>query len=205
MTAKAAADLFAVVGPNGSGKSSALYAMQVDDSLTFVNPDDIARIDFSHIKDIEERNRLAWMSCNAQREALLSRRLSFGFETVGSHPGKVEFLGKAKSLGYTITLLFVATEDPEINLQRIKHRVVQGGHDVPEEKVKARYQRTLGLLADYFDVADCASVWDNSLDSTKGSIRELVYKDYDGKITVLPEAFEVYWIQKHLLSKLKLS
>jgi predicted ABC-type ATPase len=133
MTAKAAADLFAVVGPNGSGKSSALYAMQVDDSLTFVNPDDIARIDFSHIKDIEERNRLAWMSCNAQREALLSRRLSFGFETVGSHPGKVEFLGKAKSLGYTIALLFVATEDPEINLQRIKHRVVQGGHDVPEE------------------------------------------------------------------------
>jgi predicted ABC-type ATPase len=202
MPRKAAVDLFAVVGPNGSGKSSALYAMQVDNSLIFVNPDDIARTDFSHIKDVEERNRLAWVSCNAQREALLSRHLSFGFETVGSHPSKVDFLKRAKDFGYTVTLLFVATENSEINLRRIKHRVAQGGHDVPAEKVKARYRRTLNLLPEYFSVADCASVWDNSLDSNRGAIRELVHKDYDGQITVLPEAFEVRWVQRCLISKL---
>ncbi|GHT77887.1 hypothetical protein FACS1894104_0230 [Actinomycetota bacterium] len=125
-------DLFIVVGPNGSGKSSAIYLTNIDGSLIFVNPDDVARNEFAHIKDKEERNRLAWESCNNQRDALLLKKVSFGFETVGSHKSKVELLIKAKKLGYNVILLFVATEDPEINIRRIKHRVSQGGHDVPE-------------------------------------------------------------------------
>ena len=194
-------ELFAVVGPNGSGKSSAIYETHIDESIVFVNPDDIARLEYPDVADQAERDMLAWTSCNAQREALLSEGVTFGFETVGSHPSKVEFLKKAKLLGYKVTLLFVATEDPEINIARIRQRQLKGGHGVPDEKVRSRYARTLSLLKDYFETADEAFVWDNSREAESGGragIRELVRKTSEG-VTILDDSENVAWVQDYLL------
>lgn len=199
-------ELIAVVGPNGSGKSSAIYETSINDNIIFVNPDDIARSQFSHIEDEDARNRHAWFSCNAQREALLAECVSFGFETVGSHPSKVDFLRAAKDLGYTVIVLFVATESPGINIERIKQRQLKGGHGVPDEKVISRYGRTLDLLYDYFQVADYVRVWDNSIEaetSSDSAMRELVRKTPEG-IEVLEDARDVSWAQRYLLSKLDL-
>lgn len=196
--------ILAVVGPNGSGKSSALYSSRVNERLVFINPDDIARNEFPHISSDEERNRLAWNRCNELRDELIEAGVSFGFETVGSHPSKVELLLHAKEIGYRIALLFVATESPEINIERIKHRVSQGGHNVPDEKVRARYERTLKLLPDYFSLADTASIWDNSKEGTSDNpaIKLLVEKEDGNPITVTPEAADVTWVKKYLLSDL---
>jgi len=193
--------IIAVVGPNGSGKTSAIYKTEVCDTLTFINPDDVAKRDFMHIDDIAERNFLAWQQCNSLRESLVVQGVSFGFETVGSHPSKVELLKEAKGLGFTVILLFVGTENPEINIARIEHRVALGGHGVSATKVRARYQRTMKLLKNYFDVADIATVWDNSVDaptSHESTIRELVRKEYDGTIVVSPDYQQVQWIQDYL-------
>ena len=194
-------ELFVVVGPNGSGKSSAIYETELDDSIIFVNPDDIARSEFADIVDEDERNYRAWLSCNAQRDALLAERITFGFETVGSHPSKVEFIKKAKDLGYSVTVLFVSTEDPRINIERIRQRELKGGHGVPDEKVIQRYYRTLGLLKDYFEAADQIFIWDNTRDAEseeRAQIRELVRKTSEG-ITIREEAHDVKWIQEYLL------
>ena len=191
--------LIAVVGPNGSGKSSAIYETEIEDSVLFVNPDDIARTEFASIPDEDERNLLAWKKCNALREALLLEGVSFGFETVGSHPSKISFLETARKLGYEIIVLFVATENPEINIRRIRQRQAQGGHGVPDDKVRSRYDRTLDLLPEYIRVADYARVWDNSIDaetSEVGAMRELAKKTPDG-IEVLPDADEVRWFGAH--------
>jgi predicted ABC-type ATPase len=194
--------ILAVVGPNGSGKSSALYRTEVDEALPFINPDDIARNDFANIPDDAERNRLAWHRCNELREKLVTNGISFGFETVGSHPSKVELLAHAKELGYRVGLLFVATESPDINKRRVLHRVSQGGHPVPDDKIEARYYRTLTLLPKYFEVADTASIWDNTLeaDSRNPAIRNLVRKEVDGSITMLPAAEQINWIKTYLLN-----
>lgn len=194
--------LVAVVGPNGSGKSSALYETQVADDLLFINPDDIARRDFSHVADRAERDLLAWQACNAQRDALLAARMPFGFETVGSHPSKAELLERAKALGHTVVLLFVATEDPEINIGRIAARQAKGGHGVPDDKVRSRYWRTLGLLGRFFDAADYATVWDNSEECEGGAIVELVRKSPGAGVEVLPGAWDVAWAREHLLRHL---
>lgn len=193
-------ELVAVIGPNGSGKSSAIYETKVDSRLVFVNPDDIARREFAEVADAAERDYLAWLSCNAQRDALLTQGRSFGFESVGSHVSKVEFIKTAKRLGYTVTLLFVATEDPEINIARIKHRMLRGGHGVSDEKVRSRYHRTLSLLPEYIHAVDYAMVWDNSIDSSEGgsSMRELVRKTPERGIEVLPAACGVAWIRSAL-------
>lgn len=194
-------EIVAVIGPNGSGKTSAVFATGVSNALPFINPDDIAKHDYGHIRDEDKRNQLAWLKCNALRELLIADGESFGFETVGSHPSKVELLKNARRLGYLVTVLFVGTETPDINIRRIAQRVALGGHSVPDEKVRARYQRTMRLLPEYFDVADVATVWDNSIDDDAGSksgaaIRELVRKDSDGIILTTPDAQKVHWIQK---------
>ena len=79
-----------------------------------------------------------------------------------SSPDKVNFLHKAQQAGYRTYLYFVATEDADINVSRVQHRVAMGGHPVPEEKIRQRYTRSLALLADAVTYANLAYIFDNS-------------------------------------------
>ena len=81
------------------------------------------------------------------RHECLSRLESFSFETVFSHPSKIDILQEARQKGYRTYLYFVATENPQINLTRIASRVLDGGHDVPTDKIVARYKRCLDNAA----------------------------------------------------------
>jgi len=96
------------------------------------------------------------------RHKLLEAKISFTFETVMSSPDKVEFLQKAHRAGFRTYLYYVATEDPSINIDRVRHRVAMGGHPVPEEKIVARYARSLDLLIDAVTHSDRAYIFDNS-------------------------------------------
>jgi len=96
------------------------------------------------------------------RRKLLEKRVSFSFETVMSSPDKVTLLETAQSLGYRTYLYFIATDDPAINVSRVKSRVRMGGHDVPEDKIASRYARSLDLLLDAVRHTNRAYVFDNS-------------------------------------------
>lgn len=96
------------------------------------------------------------------RNQLLESRTSFTFETVMSSPSKVDFLKTARAAGFRAYLYFVATEDPEINIARVRHRVERGGHPVPDEKIVERYHRCLGLLDPAVQNSDRAYIFDNS-------------------------------------------
>ncbi len=86
------------------------------------------------------------------------------FETVMSTVKNIEFLNVAKAKNYKIITIFVTTQDPEINLGRIKSRVMNGGHDVPEETVKRRFYSSLALLPKAITVSNVIHVYDNSKD-----------------------------------------
>lgn len=96
------------------------------------------------------------------RRQLLSSNASFTFETVMSSRDKVDFLGEARRAGFRTYLYFVATEDPAINVDRVRQRVATGGHHVPEEKIVSRYVRSLDLLMDAVAACDRAYIFDNS-------------------------------------------
>ncbi|HLX63837.1 MAG TPA: zeta toxin family protein [Planctomycetota bacterium] len=96
------------------------------------------------------------------RQKLLEKRVSFTFETVMSHPDKVELLSRAKSAGYRTYLYYVATENQEINVERVASRIEKGGHAVSRSKVVARYKRSLGLLASAIKNSSRAFIFDNS-------------------------------------------
>lgn len=111
---------------------------------------------------VEVNSYFASVLADFIRHKLLAARISFTFETVMSSPDKVEFLHKAQQAGFRTYLYYVATEDPEINISRVKHRVAMGGHPVPDDKVVSRYTRSLDLLSDAVSFSDRAYIFDNS-------------------------------------------
>lgn len=80
------------------------------------------------------------------RNRLLKRGKTFTFETVMSHPSKIKFIADAAKKGYKVYLYFIATDDLQINLNRVKLRVKKGGHHVAPSKIRKRYLNTLKLL-----------------------------------------------------------
>ncbi|WP_259640270.1 hypothetical protein [Pseudomonas syringae group genomosp. 3] len=96
------------------------------------------------------------------RHQLLEQAASFTFETVMSDRSKVDFIKRAKSLGYRTYLYFVATEAPEININRVAIRVGEGGHNVNPDTIRARYHRCLTLLPEAIQASSRAYLFDNS-------------------------------------------
>jgi len=132
------------------------------------------------------------------RYSMVEQQVSFSFETVMSHPGKVEFLNYAAQKGYTTYLYYIATESPDININRVENRVAKGGHDVPVQKIKARYNRSLDLLLDALKASDRAYLMDNS----KKSNFVILEKKYNGM--GYPQTKKMpRWFEKYVLNKLK--
>jgi predicted ABC-type ATPase len=93
---------------------------------------------------------------------LIKRAKKLSFETVFSHSSKLAVMDKARKNGYMVYLYFVATESPLMNVDRVKTRVKQGGHDVPTEKIMERYWRSLKQLVPALDLCYHAFLFDNS-------------------------------------------
>lgn len=96
------------------------------------------------------------------KEQYLKHRISFSFETVFSHPAKIDILRRAQAAGFKTYMYFVATENPVINVNRIRERVALGGHDVPEEKTRSRYLRCMEQVRYALPYLNRAYFFDNS-------------------------------------------
>jgi predicted ABC-type ATPase len=126
----------------------------------------VARMSFASGKlvfaGVEVNAYFASVAADFVRRELLERKVTFTFETVMSSPDKVTLLEKAKRIGYRTYLYYIATEDPQINISRVRNRVNLGGHPVPEDKIVSRYHRSLDLLMEAIYHTDRAYVFDNS-------------------------------------------
>jgi predicted ABC-type ATPase len=133
--------IVALAGPNGAGKSTFFQAHLRPAGLRFVNADDLAsELNLGPYESAAVATQL--------RHALVQQRESFVFETVFSDPvgDKVAFLRDATRAGYTVVLCFIGLDRAETSEERVAMRVLQGGHDVPTEKLAARFDRTLANL-----------------------------------------------------------
>lgn len=133
------------------------------------------------------------------RQELLQRRLWFTFETVMSHEGKVDLLAQAQGLGYKTYLYYIATDDPAINIARVRNRVSQGGHDVSEEKITNRYYRSLGLLMEAIRHTNRAYIWDNS---GEGEGQVLLAEIANGRELVRKSDLMPAWFKKAVMDKI---
>ena len=157
-------------GPDGSGKSTlrAKIVSEGYDLGTYINADDIASamVQLAQLKGRRAKReafeRPAFEEAEARRQQCLEAGAPFSFETVFSHPSKIEFIKLAKAHGFRVKLLIVGTESAQISIARVKKRVAEGGHDVPEDKIVARYERTMRHLRIASLLADQTYVFDNS-------------------------------------------
>jgi predicted ABC-type ATPase len=149
--------IVAVAGPNGAGKSTFFAAHLAPAGLRFVNADDLAR---ELGVDAAEGAHLA----NELRKTLLDLGESFVFETVFSDPvgDKVRFLEEAVQKGYSVVICYIGVDSIEISQERVAMRVLQGGHDVPDDKLAARFSRTQSNLTRAIRTLPQVLVFDNN-------------------------------------------
>ncbi|KHD07132.1 hypothetical protein PN36_28040 [Candidatus Thiomargarita nelsonii] len=186
-----------VAGPNGSGKSTFtdnILKKSVNLGV-YINPDEIAK---TLAGDELTRAKKAQQAAVQQREQLLLEGKTMTYESVMSHYSHLEFLQRAKNIGYRTYLYFIGVEDPDINKERVKNREKIGGHGVPEEKITPRYKRTMAQLFEACLLVNRAYIFDNSLDGYY-----MIAEMHNGELTVHNEnpAAQFSWHKTYLIEK----
>lgn len=173
--------LIVVAGPNGTGKTSIteqLLRHEWMGGCAYVNPDFIARDEFGDWNAPEAVLKAARRAAELREQCLKDGR-SLAFETVLSMPDKVDFIRRAGEAGFFVRLFFVGTDDPSINAKRVALRVMEGGHDVPINKIITRYTRSLANCSVAARLADRTYVYDNSVDDAPA---RLLFRAADGRL-----------------------
>jgi predicted ABC-type ATPase len=171
-----------VVGPNGAGKSTFVeqrLAPLLPNSV-FVNADVIAKDRWPDAA--EEHSYKAAQIAATIRDALVEQGESFIAETVFSHPSKLELIDRARQAGYVV-VLHVVLVPVELSVARVIERVVEGGHSVPEEKIRERFKRLWSLVVAAIDRADHATVYDNTAADVTRIVARFVDGDAVGEIS----------------------
>ena len=156
-------NLYIIAGPNGAGKTTASYTLlpEMLNCLNFVNADEIARglSPFSpEVVDVQSARIML------QRiDELLAQKVDFAIETTLATRSYVQLVARAQGLGYRVHLLFFYLESPEQAIQRVAQRVSEGGHNIPEEVIRRRYDRGLYNLVNlYVPICDSVFIYNNA-------------------------------------------
>ncbi|MEO6804126.1 MAG: zeta toxin family protein [Granulicella sp.] len=154
--------LTVVAGANGCGKTTLTrWGRDEFQESSVLDPDTVAR-------SLRSTGADSGSAIDAGREVLLmAERLlkagqSFAVETTLSGNTYLRMMVKAKMLGYLVVLVYIGTENVSINMQRVRFRVANGGHNVPEEDQRRRYPRSIANAAKALTIADEAIILDNS-------------------------------------------
>lgn len=153
--------MIVLAGPNGAGKST-LYETRVAPGFAgpFINADIIQR-DELRDPSLEASYEAARIAAARRTEFVIQGR-DFVTETVFSHPSKLELIDEARGNGFTVIVMHVGVETPELSVARVEARVDEGGHIVPEDKIRARFIRSAPFIREAVHRADRGMVFDNS-------------------------------------------
>lgn len=174
-------ELIVIAGPNGSGKTSVTQKFlhhEWAEGTVYINPDEVAKDVFGDWNSTEAVIKAA-NYCAEWREKCLRTKTSFVFETVFSADDKIDFILRAKQIGFFIRLFFISTSSPSINASRIARRVMEGGHDVPITKIISRYYKSIINCEIIAPVVDRLYVYDNSVDYQDAKLQ---FRLTDGEI-----------------------
>lgn len=146
-------EVIVFAGPNGSGKSTITQMAKVGGE--YINADDIKRTILC--TDLE-----AAVKAEELREYMIENKKDFTFETVLSTDRNLLLLQKAKEQGYFVRGIYVLTSNVDINVARVQAREALGGHGVPEEKIRSRYDKALALIPRLVEICDILHIYDNT-------------------------------------------
>jgi predicted ABC-type ATPase len=156
-------NLYIIAGCNGAGKTTASFTIlpEMLDCKEFINADEIARglSPLNPDKAAIEAGRIML----SKIDKLISIQLDFAFETTLSTKSYVNTIKKARESGYQVTLVFFYLDSEDLAIERVKTRVLEGGHDIPKPVIIRRYFAGLrNLFKLYTAICDYWMLFDNS-------------------------------------------
>jgi predicted ABC-type ATPase len=155
-----------LAGPNGAGKSSVAGAYLRSLGGSYFNPDEATArlLEIDPTMAPVEANSRAWQVGRELLEQAIADRQHFAFETTLGGNTIPALLQQGSQAGIEVRIWFVALASPELHLARIQSRVSHGGHDIPERKVRERYDNSRINLINLLSHLTDLRVFDNSLD-----------------------------------------
>lgn len=154
--------LYIIAGANGSGKSTLASELLPSENLEFLNADEVAKEICP--EKIESVKIQAGKIVLQKLEELLNKKKSFAIETTLAGKNHIKTINKAKELGYVVVLIYSYLDSPLMCENRIKIRVLNGGHDIPKEDIIRRFYRSKENFWDlYKDIVDEWNLFYNGL------------------------------------------
>jgi len=162
------AEIVVAAGANGAGKSSIAQPYIEANGYPYFNPDQHARKLVQLGVSPDEANGRAWRFGHDRLREAVDRDRSFAFETtLGGHSIAFELM-RALAFGRAVTMFYVGLASPELHIRRVAARVVRGGHDIPAELIRKRYDSSRANLISFIGTKAWIRVWDNSAESADG-------------------------------------
>jgi predicted ABC-type ATPase len=159
--------IYVLAGTNGAGKSSIIGEAFLEGRAKYFNPDNAAQRILAANPNISqaEANSAAWHEGKRLLERAISEKLDFAFETTLGGKTICGLLAKALSEGIEVRVLYVGLSSVELHIARVRSRVEQGGHDIPEEKIRERYTQSRLNLIQLLPKLTELLLYDNSEDA----------------------------------------
>ena len=156
-------NLYIIAGCNGAGKTTASFTIlpEILNCKEFVNADEIAKglSPFQPEKVSFEAGRIMLHRINE----LIENNVNFAFETTLATKSYKNKILLAQQKGYNVTLLFFWLQNVELAIERVRTRVLEGGHNIETEIIKRRYQNGIkNLFEIYIPIVDEVMIFDNS-------------------------------------------
>ena len=180
--------ILAIGGVNGAGKSSVVGEVLRDFGKSYYNPDEVARrLRTEKGMSENDANGAAWQKGKDLLEEAIRNRADFAFESTLGANTIPRLLREAAEAGIEVKIWFVGLSSPEQHLARVRARVEAGGHDIPEEKIRERWEASRRNIINLLPYLTELRVFDNSAerDPVTGAIpapKELLHWQR-GKIT----------------------
>lgn len=190
MPAKAGHILLAA-GANGAGKSSIVGPLIRAAGAPYFNPDEYTR-DLAAIGvPLRQANILAWRKGYEALQQAIDRNHNFAFETTLGGASITTELLRALALGRRVTILYVGLVSPELHIQRVAERVARGGHDIPQGKIRERYDNSRANLLKFIGTRAEIRAWDNSRQTADGKPAPVeVFRVHNRKL-LIPKGQEI--------------
>ncbi len=156
-------NLYIIAGCNGAGKTTASFTIlpEMLECQEFINADEIAReLDPLYPEKVSIKAGRVMLT---KIKEIIRLDIDFAFETTLSPKSHVRLVETAKNSGYVITLIFFWLDSVDLAIERVKNRVQEGGHDIPNDVILRRYHAGLtNLFKLYIPVSDYWMVFNNS-------------------------------------------
>jgi predicted ABC-type ATPase len=146
-------EIIILAGPNGAGKTSfANQFLREEEGIAFVNADEIARSLVSQNRSQRELEIHAARVMLRQIDALATGGHDFMFETTLSSRGYARKIPLWRAQGYHVGLVYLRLPSLDASLARVAKRVADGGHSIPEDVIRRRFDRSLACLPHYISL-----------------------------------------------------